>query len=103
VATATFLLCALTSVVCLVLLVRAYRATGGRLVLWTAVCFAGLALNNILLAIDEVIVPEANFSWRTIPGAVGLVALAYGLLAEQVRARRAKPRRVTPARSRASL
>jgi hypothetical protein len=104
VAAATFLLCAVTSVVCLALLVRAYRAAGGRLVFWTAVCFAGLAISNVLLAIDEVIVPALNIPWRRIPGAIGLVALAYGLVAEEIRSQRARPRRrIVQTRSRASL
>lgn len=89
---AVFVLCALTCVACLGLLLRAYRNSRGRLVFWTAVCFAGLALNNVLLAVNELIVPSVQMPWRAIPAAVGLTALAYGLIAEEVRARLDLPR-----------
>ena len=49
---AVFALCALTSLACAVLLLRAYRAERVSLLLWTCLCFAGLATNNILLFLD---------------------------------------------------
>ena len=52
-----YLLCAVTSLLCMVLLGRAYWRTGGRLLLWSALCFVGLALNNLLLFVDLVILP----------------------------------------------
>ena len=39
-----YVLCAVTSVVCAVLLQRQYAKTGTTLLAWSAVCFAGLAL-----------------------------------------------------------
>jgi hypothetical protein len=50
-----YLLCAVTSLLCMLLLGRAYRRTGARLVLWSAICFVGLALNNLLVFIDLVV------------------------------------------------
>lgn len=85
---AVFVLCAVTSGACLALLVRAYRRTRGRLVLWSAACFAGLALNNVLLAANRLFFPSVHLSWRALPAAIGLVALAYGLTAEELRTRR---------------
>lgn len=90
---AVFLLCALTSAACLGLLVGAYRRGGGRLVFWSAVCFTGLALTNALLALNELILTSMHMPWRAIPAAIGLMALAYGLVAEELRALREKPRR----------
>ena len=52
-----YLLCAITSLVCMVLLGRAYWRTGARLLLWSAICFVGLALNNLLVFIDLVVLP----------------------------------------------
>ena len=52
-----YLLCAVTSLACMVLLGRAYRRTGARLLLWSAICFVGLALNNLLVFIDLVVLP----------------------------------------------
>jgi hypothetical protein len=58
-AEAVYLLCALTSILCALLLFRSYRAQRSRLLMWSTLCFAGLAINNILLFVDLVLVPEA--------------------------------------------
>jgi hypothetical protein len=50
-----YLLCAITSFSCAVLLFRAHRKRPSQLLLWSWVCFAGLCFNNILLYIDLVI------------------------------------------------
>lgn len=82
-ATLVYALCALTSLVCAALLLRGYMATRVRLLLWVGLCFAGLALNNILLFIDFRVVPEIDLSvWRTLPALAGLVILLYGLVWE---------------------
>ena len=87
-APAVSILCAATSVTCFALLLRSYRASRGRLVLWSAVCFAGLALNNIVLAVNEVVDTSKDIAWRGIPAAVGLLAFLYGLATEEGRYRR---------------
>jgi hypothetical protein len=50
-----YILCAVTSLLCMLLLGRAYWRTGARLLLWSAICFVGLALNNLLVFIDLVV------------------------------------------------
>ena len=47
-AEAVYLLCAVTSLVCAGLLVRSYRRSRMKLILWTSLCFMGLAINNVL-------------------------------------------------------
>jgi hypothetical protein len=43
--------------------------------------FAGLALNNVLVYVDLVLVPSSNLTVvRTVTGAAGLLALLYGLI-----------------------
>lgn len=81
-ANAVFLLCALTSVVCAVLLLRAYRRASNRLLLWSGLCFVGLALNNGLLVIDRILLPDsADLSvWRQVPAVLGVAVLLYGLV-----------------------
>jgi hypothetical protein len=80
-ATLVYALCALTSLACAVLLVRGYLGSRARLLLWSALCFVGLALNNVLLFIDMRIVPEIDLSaWRSIPAVVGVALLIYGLV-----------------------
>lgn len=81
-----YALCALTSVACALLLLRGYRRSGVRLLLWSGLCFAGLALNNILLFIDVRVVPDVDLSlWRTIPAVIGIGILLYGLIWETSR------------------
>lgn len=79
---AVFLLCALTSVICAVLLLRGYGRSRSRLLLWSGLCFAGLALNNALLVIDRVVLPASvDLSvWRQVPATVGITLLLYGLV-----------------------
>ena len=47
-----FILCALTSLGCVWLLFQQYGRTRSRLVLWSAWCFVCLALTNLLLFVD---------------------------------------------------
>ncbi len=76
-----YALCALTSLLCVVLLVRGYLATRARLLLWASLCFAGLALNNVLLFVDMQMVPAVDLSvWRSLPALAGVMLLVYGLV-----------------------
>jgi Family of unknown function (DUF5985) len=52
-----FLLAALTSFGCMVLLLRGYARTGVRLLLWSGLCFIFLTTNNVLLFVDAVVWP----------------------------------------------
>lgn len=84
-ADAIYLLCALTSIVCAALLVRGYRRSRVRLLFWSALCFIGLALNNILLIVD-LRVPQVDLEvWRAIPAVIGVSLLVYGLVWEAAR------------------
>ena len=80
-ASVVYALCALTSAACALLLLRGYRRQPSRLLLWSTVCFAGLALNNGLLFADLVLVPFADLSvWRGLTGLGSLLILLYGLI-----------------------
>jgi hypothetical protein len=80
-AEAVYLLCALTSAACALLLLRAHRRTGTSLLLWSGVCFIGLALNNAILVVDLIVVPGVDLStWRLVPAVAGLAVLIYGLV-----------------------
>lgn len=82
-ATAVYVLCALAASACAGLLARSYLASHVRLLLWSAICFTGLALNNVLLFIDKVVATDVDLSaWRLVPAALGLAALVYGLVWE---------------------
>jgi len=77
-----YVLCALASLLCAALLLRGFRRTGVRLLLWSALCFACFALNNVLLIID-VRMPAQDLSLvRSLPSLLGIGLLLYGLIWE---------------------
>ena len=85
-ATIVYVLCALTSLACAVMLLRGYRQSGARLLLWSGLFFVGLFLNNVLLIIDVRIVPEVNLAViRLIPAVAGVCLLLYGMIWESDR------------------
>jgi hypothetical protein len=78
-----YLLCALTSILCAALLWRSYSRTHTSLLLWSCLCFSGLAANNILLFVDLVMVPGIDLSvLRGIIALAGMMALIFGLVCE---------------------
>lgn len=80
-ATAVYVLCALTSLACALLLWRGYRRSRARLLLWSALCFAGLCLNNVFLIADVRIFTQADLTvYRSLPAVVGVALLLYGLI-----------------------
>ena len=82
-ATAIYTLCLLTSGACAVLLLRGYAKTRVRLLLWSGLCFVGLALNNLLLVVDLRVLPETDLSvYRTLPALLGVLILIYGMIWE---------------------
>ncbi len=65
------------------LLLRAHHRTGTRLLLWSGLCFVGLAFNNAMLVVDLILVPAIDLStWRLIPAVAGVAVLLYGLVWE---------------------
>lgn len=83
-----YLLCAVTSFFCAGLLLGRWRRSRTRLLLWASLCFVGLALNNALLVVDQILVPDTDLSlWRNIPALGGLMLLLYGLIFDAIGAR----------------
>lgn len=80
-ASAVFLACALTSVLCAVLLVRGYLQARSRFLLWSCLGFIGLALNNIMLVVDRLILPDIDLSLlRALPAFLGVAILLFGCI-----------------------
>ena len=79
-----YLLCALTSLVCMFLLADRYFKTRSRLLFWSSLCFVALALNNILVFIDLVLLPtEVDLTLpRLLASAAGLGLLLFGFIWE---------------------
>jgi hypothetical protein len=77
------LLASLTSIACMALLFRAYARSHLRLLLWSALCFVCLSLNNVLLFLDLVVFPDLDFRPARLGAAlVGLLFLLYGFIWE---------------------
>ncbi len=78
-----YLLAALTSGACMLLLFRAYAKSGVRLLLWSALCFVCLTLNNLLLFFDLAIFTQMDLRpYRVTAALVGLLFLLYGFITE---------------------
>lgn len=76
-----YLLCALTALLCAWLLLKAYRGSGYKLLLWGGLCFIGLTLNNILLIVDKFLIPFIDFSiWRSVLALISALVFLYGLI-----------------------
>lgn len=74
----------LTSILCAVLLIRAYLTERTPLLLWCSLCFLGLALNNVLLFADLFIVPEIDLEvWRSVTALIALCLMLIGLIWEE--------------------
>lgn len=56
-----YLLSLVTCVACAFLLLRSYLRTRVRLLLWSALCFALLSLNNFFVVFDLVVFPQIDF------------------------------------------
>ena len=78
--TAVYLLCFLTSSACALLLARNYLRTQARLLLWSALCFALLATNNLLVIFDLLIIEDVSLQIPRLAvslGAVGVLLFGF--------------------------
>lgn len=80
-----YFLCTLTSLACAWLLYASYRRTGHRLLFWSGSCFAVMTLNNLLLLLDKVVLPEdvSLLPARLITALIAIALLLYGLIYEK--------------------
>jgi hypothetical protein len=80
---AVYLLCAATALACGVLLLRGFLRSRRRLLLWCGLCFAGLALSNVILILDYTIFPDMSLYRLRLGMAAGaLLLMLYGLIFE---------------------
>lgn len=77
-----YFLCALTALACCTLLWRGWRTNGAPLLLWSALCFAGLTLSNVLLVIDKLVLGDAVdlTPFRLVITLAALLLLVFGLV-----------------------
>ena len=81
---ALYLLAALSSIACMALLFRGYARSGARLLLWSALCFVGLSVSNVLLFFDLALFPtQIDLRLYRLGAALaGLAFLLYGFISE---------------------
>lgn len=79
-----YALCASTSLLCAVLLLRGYAKSRYRLLLWAGLCFVGVTLNNLLGVVDKFIFPDYNLlTLRLSVALAALFFLLYGLIFDE--------------------
>jgi hypothetical protein len=82
-AATVYALCAATALLCAVLLLKGYLASRTRLLFYASLCFVGLAVNNLLLFVDLVLLPRIDLSLpRAVVGLVAVCTLLFGLIWE---------------------
>ena len=79
--TIVYLLCLGTSVTCAWLLGRSYSRNGTRLLLWSSICFVFLALNNLALVLDLMVLPSLDLKLvRLLLALAAVCALLFGFI-----------------------
>jgi len=82
-ATAVYILGAIISLTCAVLLLRGYFRGRKKLLLWSGLCFVGLAVSNMLIFLDLVVFVSVDlYPLRLATTAVSMALLLYGLIWE---------------------
>jgi hypothetical protein len=81
--TAVYLLCLITSLLCAGLLTRSWLKSRSKLLLWTALSFGFLAVNNLFLVADMVVFSALDLRWaRHLTGLTAVAVLLYGFIWE---------------------
>ncbi|HEX4243549.1 MAG TPA: DUF5985 family protein [Steroidobacteraceae bacterium] len=77
-----YILGTLTTLLCAILLWRGYIRGRQKLLLWSALCFAGLTVSNALVFIDLVVFPVSVDLrlWRLSTAAAAMLVLLFGLI-----------------------
>ena len=78
-----YLLCFLTAALCAGLLVRQHRAAPSPVLLWSAACFVFLALSNLLVVVDRIILIELDlWTERLALTVMAISVLLFGFIWE---------------------
>ena len=78
---ALYIVAIISSATCAVLLLRAWMQRRVRLLMWSAICFAGLTMNNVALFADLVVFPQVDLRLaRHLPALIGMIVLLYGFI-----------------------
>ena len=78
-----YVLAIFTSFACMILLVRGYLHTRIKLLMWSAVCFACLTANNVLLFMDLVVFTGIDLRpARLLVALAGILFMLYAFIWE---------------------
>jgi hypothetical protein len=79
---AVYILCAVTALACGLFLLRGFRRSRSRLLLWCGLFFLFIAVENAVLFIDLVVLSDAVslLVLRRAVGLGGVIVLVYGLV-----------------------
>lgn len=81
--TVIYLLCLAASVGCASLLARSYFRSRTRLLLWSAICFLFIALNNLLVVVDLLVLPSIDLvPLRRLASLAAVSVLLFGFIWE---------------------
>ncbi len=76
-----YLLCFGTSAACAWLLMRSYRRSGARLLLWSGFCFVFLAANNLVVVVDLLVLTTRDMRlFRQVLALAGVSTLLFGFI-----------------------
>jgi hypothetical protein len=82
-APAVYVLCLLASAICAWLLLRSYFRVRTPLLLWSAACFLLLALNNLFLVLDLLVISSIDLMIaRQLSSLAAVLTLLYGFIWE---------------------
>jgi hypothetical protein len=81
---AVYIVGTLLALCCAILLLRGYARGRQRLLLWSGLCFFGLAISNGLVFVDMIVLPTQSdlYPLRLATAAVAMLLLLYGLIWE---------------------
>jgi hypothetical protein len=81
---AVYILGTLVALCCAILLLRGYARGRQRLLLWSGLCFFGLAISNFLVFLDLVVYPTQVdlYPLRLATAAVAMLLLLFGMIWE---------------------
>lgn len=80
---ALYFLTSLTTLLCSMLLLRAWSRVRRKLLLWAGLCFAGLTVSYALKFADLIVFLKTDlYTWRLGATALAMALLLYGLIWE---------------------
>jgi hypothetical protein len=81
---AVYILGTLVALCCAILLLRGYARGRQRLLLWSGLCFFGLAISNFLVFLDLVVYPTQVdlYPLRLATAAIAMLLLLFGMIWE---------------------